>query len=68
MQILHLTPKIYTYGIGLELLLQFTYGIGDSVEESSAMYDSEMLVVSDDEEAPGSQARFCSLFQLSQLY
>ena len=44
---------------GWSRYIQSTYGIGESVEDSSAVQDKETLVVSDDEEARGAQARFC---------
>ena len=44
---------------GWSRYIQSTYGIGESVEDSSAVQDTETLVVSDDEEARGAQARFC---------
>ena len=39
--------------------IELTYSIGALVENGSAVHYTEMLVVSDDEEAPGTQARFC---------
>ena len=41
------------------LYIQSTYGIGESVEDSSAVQDTETMVVSDDKEARGAQAGFC---------
>ena len=52
---------------GWSCYIESTYGTGESVG-SSAVHDTETLVDSDDVEAPGAQARFCYLFQLSQLY
>ena len=44
---------------GWSSYIQSAYGIGESVEDSSAVQDTETLVISDDEEARGAQARFC---------
>ena len=43
---------------------------GESVKGSSAVHDTEMLVVSNDKEleAPCAQARFSKIFQSFQLY
>ena len=41
---------------GWNSYIESTYGIGESVEDSSAVHNTETLVVSDDEEAPGAQA------------
>ena len=37
---------------GWSSYIELTYGIVESVEDSSAVQDTEMLVVSDDEKAP----------------
>ena len=44
---------------GWSRYIQSTYGIGESVEDSGAVQGTETLVVSDDEEARGAQAKFC---------
>ena len=44
---------------GWSSYIESTYGTEESVEGSRAVHDTETLVVSDDEEAPGAQARFC---------
>ena len=37
-----------------------TYGIGESVEDSGAVHDTEMLVVSDDEEGLALRQEFAN--------
>ena len=44
---------------GWSCYIESTYGTEESVEDTSAVHDTETLVVSDDNEAPGAQARFC---------
>ena len=40
-------------------ILYAVQGTGESVEGSSAVHGTGTLVVSDDEKAPGAEARFC---------
>ena len=51
-------PDLAEVREGWSRCIESTYGIGELVEDSSAVHDKEIMVVSDDEEAPGAQARF----------